>query len=294
MEPCAESVFFAWGGLVGAPSLVASGRWFAWCSERNATIDAVLERFLNIHMSYEIQSAAELLLHADSICISSGAGMSAESGVPTFRDADGLWSKFRPEELATPEAFRRDPLKVWEWYRLRRQALARCEPHEGHRVLAAWEARVADFSLVTQNVDGLHSRVGSRNVIELHGRLDHTRCSGCQYACWGLADLGPDPRCPQCAQRLRPGVVWFGEMLPADLLERAIDAARHCTVILLIGTSGVVQPAAMLAELAKERGATVIEINPKPTPISAFADVLIRSGCRAALTGIEEEWNESK
>ncbi len=245
-------------------------------------------------MSDVIQDAAALISRADSICISSGAGMSAESGVPTFRDADGLWSKFRPEELATPEAFLRDPLKAWEWYRLRREALARCAPHDGHRVLAAWEARVADFSLVTQNVDGLHERAGSRNVIELHGRLDVARCSMCPFACLGLEDLGSDPRCPTCGQRLRPGVVWFGESLPAGALERAIDAARRCAVMVVIGTSGVVQPAASLAEFAKENGAAVIEINPNATPISSLADVLVRSGCRVALTAIEEAWSKNR
>lgn len=237
-----------------------------------------------------IRDAVAILAPATSICISSGAGMSAESGVPTFRDADGLWSKFRPEELATPDAFRRDPVKVWEWYRLRREALSHCEPHEGHRVLAAWEQRVPGFSLITQNVDGLHGRAGSQNVIELHGRLDVARCSECPYECRGLMDLGPDPRCPNCAQRMRPGVVWFGEMLPADSLERAIDAAKRCSALVVIGTSGVVQPAAMLAELAKQSGAGVIEINPNPTPISPLADVVIRSGSRAALTAIEVAW----
>jgi len=217
--------------------------------------------------------------------------MSAESGLSTFRDPQtGIWSKFRPEELATPEAFARDPKKVWAWYRERRQQLARVEPHEGHRVLAAWEQRVRDLTLVTQNVDGLHRRAGSQNVIELHGRLDVARCTACAHEHRGLDDLGPDPRCPKCNARLRPGVVWFGEMLPPGAIERAFDAAAHCEAFVVIGTSGVVQPAASLADAAKSAKAAVIEINPQATPLSHLADVCLRSGCREALTAIEAAW----
>lgn len=237
-----------------------------------------------------IARAAELLDGADSVCVSTGAGMSAESGVPTFRDEDGLWSKFNPEELATPQAFARDPLKVWAWYRHRRQKLAQIEPHAGHKVLADWEQRVDDFVVVTQNVDGLHHRSGSEKVIELHGRLDVVRCTGCDYEIVGLDDLGEDPHCEQCGERLRPGVVWFGEMLPAGALNAAIAAAQHCDVMLVIGTSGVVQPAASLADAAKAYGGAVIEINPNRTPISALADVWLDSGCGAALKAIDAAW----
>ncbi len=237
-----------------------------------------------------IAQAAALLLAARSVCVSSGAGMSAESGVPTFRDDSGYWSKFNPAELATPEAFARDPLKVWEWYRERRRALAAIAPHAGHRVLAEWEQHVPDFVVVTQNVDGLHHAAGSQNVIELHGRLDVVRCTACEYESQGLDDLGPDPRCPRCQARLRPGVVWFGEMLPPGALEAAFEAARRCDVMLVIGTSGVVQPAASLGETAKMHGARLVEINPNPTPISSLADVCIRQGCKDALTAIDAQW----
>ncbi len=239
-----------------------------------------------------IRQAADYMLGAQSVCVSSGAGMSAESGVPTFRDDSGHWSKFNPAELATPEAFARNPRKVWAWYRERRRALASIEPHAGHRILAEWESRVPEMVVVTQNVDGLHHAAGSKNVIELHGRLDVARCTACDYAIQGLDDLGPDPRCPECEQRLRPGVVWFGEMLPPGATEAAFAAARKCDVLLVIGTSGVVQPAASLAEVAKTAGARLIEINPTPTPISAYADVCLRSGCRDALTAIDRAWRE--
>jgi NAD-dependent deacetylase len=237
-----------------------------------------------------ITAAARLLLAADSVCVSTGAGMSVESGLDTFRGEDGLWSKVRIEDMATPEAFRRDPVKVWGWYRWRRQKLAAIEPHEGHRVLAEWQGRVRDFTLVTQNIDGLHHRAGSRNVLELHGRLDVARCTYCDYTVQTLDDLGEDPACPVCTKRLRPAVVWFGEALPVGALEAAFAAAQRCAVFVVIGTSGVVQPAASLGDLAKARGARIIEINPHPSELSYLADICIREGCRAALTGIEEAW----
>jgi NAD-dependent deacetylase len=219
--------------------------------------------------------------------------MSVDSGLPTFRDDQtGLWSRFDPDELATPAAFRRDPVKVWSWYRWRRQELAKAQPHAGHLTLAQWERRIEDFVVVTQNIDGLHHRAGSTKVIELHGRLDIARCTYCDYQVRGLEDLGPDPSCPLCMKRMRPGVVWFGEPLPADALAAAFDAARRCEVFVIIGTSGVVQPAASLADLAKASGATVIEVNPNPSEHSPLADVIIRAGGREALTSIEAAWRE--
>ena len=219
--------------------------------------------------------------------------MSAESGVPTFRDENGYWSKIDVEEVATPEGFARDPLKLWEWYRWRRQELAKIEPHAGHRLLAEWESRVDDFVIVTQNIDGLHHAAGSQNVIELHGRLDTVRCTRCDYHFQGLDDLGADPRCPECEARLRPAVVWFGEMLPPGAIEAAFAAAQRCDVLLVIGTSGVVQPAASLAEVAKSYGAQVVEINPNPTSLSSLTDISIRRGCRDALIEIDKAWRQA-
>jgi NAD-dependent deacetylase len=241
---------------------------------------------------HPITAAARLLIAARSVCVSTGAGMSVESGLDTFRGDDGLWSKVRIEDMATPDAFRRDPLKVWAWYRWRRQKLATIEPHDGHRALAEWEQRVRDFTVVTQNIDGLHHRAGSKNVIELHGRLDVARCTYCDYTIQTLDDLGEDPACPVCAKRLRPAVVWFGEALPVGAIEAAFAAAQRCDVLLVIGTSGVVQPAASLVDLAKVHGARIIEINPNPSELSHLADVCIREGCRVALTGIEHAWRQ--
>ncbi|MFH1747998.1 MAG: NAD-dependent deacylase [Planctomycetota bacterium] len=240
-----------------------------------------------------VRQAAELLVGAAAVCVSTGAGMSKESGIETFRDdKTGLWSKFDARELATPEGFLRDPVKVWAWYRWRRQKLSEIEPHAGHCLLAEWETRVSDWALVTQNIDGLHHRAGSENVIELHGRLDVARCTYCDYEARGLEDLGEDPSCPVCMKRLRPGVVWFGESLPPGAIEQAFQAAQRCDVFVVIGTSGVVQPAASLADAAKAYGAGVIEVNPNETELSRLADVVVRSGCRDALVAIDAAWRE--
>lgn len=236
------------------------------------------------------ESAVKLLANAKHICVSTGAGMSAESGVPTFRDKDGHWSKFNPAELASPLAFARNPQKVWAWYRERRSQLATVKPHSGHRVLADWERRVPQFTLVTQNVDGLHRRAGSQNVLELHGRLELTTCSGCTFSRVDLDDLGPEPRCEQCAARLRPGVVWFGEELPHAALSSAFAAAEACDVFVLIGTSGVVYPAAGVAEAALAAGVPLIEINPEQTPFSSHAAIYFAGSSAVVLVGIEERW----
>ncbi len=237
----------------------------------------------------DVQQAARLLAAARCVCVSTGAGMSAESGVPTFRDAAGLWSDFNPDEYATPEAFQRDPRKVWSWYRWRRQTLATVAPHAGHIVLAEWARRVPGFVLVTQNVDGLHHRAGSPHVLELHGRLDQARCIACDHHETTLRDLGEDPHCPRCNARLRPGVVWFGELLPADALEQAFDAARRCDVFVVIGTSGVVQPAASLVDVAHAHGAAVVEINPAPA-FGHAARVTLRAACGEALVAVDQAW----
>jgi NAD-dependent deacetylase len=237
-----------------------------------------------------ITRAAQLLMGARAVCVSTGAGMSKESGLETFRGDDGLWSNVKIEDFATPMAFQRDPVRVWAWYRWRRQKLTEVEPHAGHRVLAEWERRVRDFTLVTQNIDGLHHRAGSQHVVELHGRLDVARCTYCDYSVQSLDDLGEDPACPVCSKRLRPGVVWFYEALPTGALETALSATQRCDVLLVIGTSGVVQPAASLVESAKLCGARVIEINPHPSELTTLADVYIGAGCRDALVEIDQVW----
>jgi NAD-dependent deacetylase len=183
-----------------------------------------------------------------------GAGISAESGIPTFRDAQsGLWARYRPEDLATPEAFERDPKLVWEWYAWRRERVKNVAPNPGHLALVELERRTGDFTLITQNVDNLHQRAGSRRIIELHGNITRVKCfeRGHAVSEWGA---GTPPRCPQCDGRLRPDVVWFGENLPDGVFEQALAAAEACDVFLSIGTSALVYPAASLPMAALERG----------------------------------------
>jgi NAD-dependent deacetylase len=206
-----------------------------------------------------------------------GSGVSAESGVPTFREAQtGLWERFDPLELATPEAFARDPRLVWEWYEWRRRLVSRAEPNPGHAALAALERKLSDFVLITQNVDGLHGRAGSRNVTELHGNILRSKCSleGTTVEDYEKAEAPPP--CPRCGAPLRPDVVWFGEALPAGAFERAADAARLCELFLSVGTSSLVYPAAGLPFEALENGATLVEINPEETPLTAHADHVLR------------------
>jgi NAD-dependent deacetylase len=191
-----------------------------------------------------------------------GAGISRDSGLPTFREAQtGLWQQYRPEDLATPAAFARQPELVWRWYAWRRDLVARAEPNDGHRLLVRMQAHFADFTLITQNVDGLHRRAGSTGVIELHGDITRIRCSRCARV-EPEPGAGEPPSCGACGAHLRPDVVWFGEMLPSDALQQAGHAASTCDVFLSIGTSGLVYPAAGLTELAARSGALVVHVNP--------------------------------
>ena len=192
-----------------------------------------------------------------------GAGISAESGIPTFRDAlSGLWASYNPEELATPEAFERNPALVWDWYAERREKVSGCTPNPGHLALAELEQQVPEFLLITQNVDGLHAAAGSRRMVELHGNIRRVKCSrGCGVVeSWSGSDRPPP--CPRCGAPLRPDVVWFGEILPDAEFARATEAARRAEVFLSIGTSNLVEPAASLPWLAHRHGATVIVVNP--------------------------------
>jgi len=219
----------------------------------------------------------EAFHEATRVVALSGSGISAESGVPTFRAAQtGLWERYDPLELATPEAFARDPRLVWEWYEWRRELVANAEPNPGHEALADLERRIPGFTLVTQNVDGLHQRAGSRRVIELHGNITRSRCSEEGTIVRDYEGEETPPRCPRCGEFLRPDVVWFGEMLPFGALEEASEAARGCKLFLSIGTSSLVYPAAALPYEALENGATLVEINPTQTPLSANADFTLR------------------
>jgi NAD-dependent deacetylase len=218
-------------------------------------------------------------LHAaGSVAVLTGAGVSAESDIPTFRDAQtGLWARYNPLELATPEAFLRNPRLVWEWYAHRRSLAEAAEPNPAHSALAALEQRFADFTLITQNVDNLHWRAGSQNVVELHGNITRTKCfdEGITVERWPTIGEVP-PRCPRCGGRLRPDVVWFGEVLPLEVWDQARAAAQRCQVFLSIGTSGVVRPAADLPFYARQRGAYVVEINLAASePNSIFDEQLL-------------------
>jgi NAD-dependent deacetylase len=219
---------------------------------------------------------AKKLAEATRVGVLTGAGVSAESGVPTFRGAQGLWKKHRPEELATPEAFARDPKMSWEWYDWRRQKLAACKPNAGHEALVRLERSVAEFTLVTQNVDGLHRAAGSRNVQELHGNIWRLRCTICSHKAEDFRVPLPElpPRC-DCGGLLRPDVVWFGETLPEGPLNSSVKAMSNAEMVLVVGTSGLVHPAASLPLVAKQAGASVIEVNMEETPLSSMADVTL-------------------
>jgi NAD-dependent deacetylase len=219
----------------------------------------------------------EWLKQARSIAVLTGAGVSAESGVPTFRGNNGLWKQYRAEDLATPGAFARDPNLVWEWYDWRRGLIAHAKPNAGHRALVVLEKRVPSFTLITQNVDGLHALAGSRNVLEVHGSIWNVRCTSCERTHIDRRTPLPEipPKC-ECGAMQRPGVVWFGEALPPKVWQDAEAAARTAEVFLLIGTSAVVYPAAGLAQIAKASGARVVEINIAETVLSDAIDQFLQ------------------
>ena len=229
--------------------------------------------------------AVDLLQEARRVVVSTGAGMSRESGIPTFRDAqEGLWARFNPEELATERGFRAAPARVWGWYASRRRRIVSCEPHAGHRALVDLERLVPELVVVTQNIDGLHQAAGSGEVVELHGSIRRSKClehghpfAGSLSDQSGSADdveVEP-PACPQCGSALRPDVVWFGEMLPAAATARAWELAERCDVMLVVGTSGMVWPAAELPHVARQAGARIVEINPVASELTRIADVLL-------------------
>lgn len=233
----------------------------------------------------DLKTVADRLRVAGRITVLTGAGISAASGVPTFRGPGGLWRSFRPEELATAEAFERDPRLVWEWYDWRRGLIARCEPNAAHEVLAQW-SRHPGFTLITQNVDGLHERVGSEHVIRFHGSIWRLKCwDECGRAEWDDRTVPIDPlpaHCPDCGGLARPAVVWFGESIDPRVLH-ACDAAVECDVFLSIGTSSVVYPAAALVHAARRRRAFTVEINPQATEAAAAVDVAIEVPAEHAL-----------
>lgn len=224
------------------------------------------------------QELVKVLRTARRVAALTGAGISAESGVPTFREAQtGLWSRYSPQELATPAAFRKDPRLVWEWYAWRRELTASAQPNPGHLALAEMERRIPQFTLITQNVDGLHRRAGSHKILELHGSIQRIKCmeEGNLVERWRDDGQIP-PRCPNCGGLLRPDVVWFGENLPVEALQAAWDAAEAAEVFFSIGTSTIVEPAASLPFVAHQHGAVVVEVNLHETPLTRLATYSLR------------------
>jgi NAD-dependent deacetylase len=220
-------------------------------------------RAMPVQFSSKLQS---LLIPSTRVVVFTGAGISAESGVPTFRGQDGLWNEFRVEDLATPHAFAAHPKRVWEWYSWRRELISRIEPNPGHLAVAKLEKFFSEFCLVTQNVDGLHDRVGSQAILKLHGDIWDVRCVSCGLRRTDRRPVLPSlpPLC-ECGGMLRPGVVWFGEMLPADVFERAMGATQSCDLFFSVGTSAQVFPAAQLPGVARQGGAYVVEVNIEPS-----------------------------
>ncbi len=232
-----------------------------------------------------IEKAAQIIRRSKFLIALTGAGISAESGIPTYRGSEGLWRRYRPEELATPEAFQRNPALVWEWYRWRMEIVFSAKPNPAHKALAELENIGILKCIITQNVDGLHQEAGSKCVVELHGSIRRIRCTNCNFKLH--LSKPPEetlPRCPHCGSILRPDVVWFGEPLPKEEWEKALKLVGQCDCMLIVGTSGVVMPAALLPFLAKDRGAKIIEVNIEDTPITRIADISIRLKAGEALT----------
>jgi NAD-dependent deacetylase len=233
-----------------------------------------------------LEQLAEQLHNARRVTVMTGAGVSAASGVPTFRGAGGLWRSFRSEDLATPEAFARDPALVWEWYEWRRATIASCRPNAAHDVLAQWTRASADYTVITQNVDDLHLRAGTQRLVRLHGSIWELSCwNHCGTSPWRdeRVPLATRPaRCPGCGGLARPAVVWFGESLsPADV--SAASAACVCDVFLAVGTSAIVYPAAGFLQQAKRRGAFTAEINVDDTPASSLVDMAVKEAAEVFL-----------
>jgi len=241
-----------------------------------------------------LDAVASALREARLVVVATGAGMSRESGIPTFRDAlTGLWARFDPAELATEDAFRRAPARVFGWYLWRRKVVRAAVPHAGYDAVVALERFVPHVVVVTQNVDGLHRRAGSGRVLELHGSLERFHCLAARhpYPAEAVAEPLEDgevepPACPHCGSPIRPGVVWFGELLPEREVAAAWEAAARCGVMLVVGTSGLVHPAAALPRIARDAGAMVVEVNPEPSDLSSLATVVCRGPAGAVLPAL--------
>jgi NAD-dependent deacetylase len=240
-----------------------------------------------------VRQIAQRIQSASRITLLTGAGISAASGVPTFRGKEGLWKSYSPQELATPEAFQNDPRLVWEWYDWRRGLIAKCQPNAAHRVLALWSKRYPGFTLITQNVDGLHEKAGTREVIRYHGSIWEVLCwDRCKPSSprW-IDETVPlpniPPLCPYCGGLIRPGVVWFGEGIDRQVLEKS-DAALDCDIFITIGTSALIYPAAGLISEARSKGAFTVEINLETTPASEMVDLSLQGRAEVILQKVED------
>ncbi len=239
------------------------------------------------------ESLIEHVMNADSMGVLTGAGISAASGIPTFRGKDGLWKKYRPEELANYQAFQKDPRLVWEWYLWRRELIKNVKPNAAHYALVTLEKVVKNYSLITQNVDNLHTLAGNQKVIELHGNIMRNKCSGCSKPFLGRINLETGlPKCEECNGLIRPDVVWFGEILPQNAIQKAYEIAMHSEIFMVIGTSGVVEPAASLPFIAANNKAYVVEINPEKTPLTDITDLYIGDPADKALQELERRIKE--
>jgi NAD-dependent deacetylase len=242
----------------------------------------VSDRRPNDQLSHDqLQTAARAVARAKRLAVFTGAGVSKESGIPTFREPEtGLWAQYDPMELATAEAYFRDPAFVWSWYEHRFGALAAAKPNPGHRAIAELEQLLPRVTVITQNIDGLHQRAGSTDVVELHGSMQRFKCIGERHAGFRMDDIVDQdekpPRCPRCGDIMRPDVVWFGEALPGDAIDRAQVLSVRCDVMLVVGTSGVVYPAAAMPLLAAQAGALVIDVNPERDALAAAAGIFLR------------------
>ena len=242
----------------------------------------------------DVTTLSNQLAHHHRVTVLTGAGVSAASGIPTFRGPNGLWRQHRPERLATPDAFADDPQLVWEWYAWRRSVVASCQPNRAHEVIASWSRRYETFSCVTQNVDGLHERAGTRGVVRFHGSI-------WELQCWRRCEASPPrwrddavpfpelpPRCPHCGGLARPGVIWFGESIEPVVIEQSLTAT-NCDIFLTVGTSALVHPAAGLVHEAKRHGALTVEVNLEATPASDLVDLAIHGPAEEILDQVERQ-----
>ncbi len=245
-----------------------------------------------MELEAKIERAARILANTGALLVFTGAGVSAESGFPTFRGKDGLWNQYEIQKMATPEGFTHDPRAVWEWYSWRRGLVLKGKPNPGHYAIARLERLFDDFLVATQNVDNLHRIAGNTKIAELHGNIFAEKCTRCGFKRWSEEIYTEPPRCPECGALLRPDVVWFGEMLDPRVVEQVWTFAEHADTILVVGTSVVVYPAAQLPDIVRSHGGRIIEVNLDPTPISHLAEVSIRGKSGEILPKIVEKLEE--